>query len=236
LINDWEDKLYYDQKMSQILDYQTKLHAYFDYQIDGLKIGATNTEFYTKVTPYDLGFYQGVEKVAYINNNKMYNTSLEVSNDVSVISHRSNAQPNPQKPHLNIGNYRFIVEENNSLSIAYTLVNAPTPSINRYNFTNTTIDLYFEPWSTSNNHGYTSYNATTEKDGIVVRNENSNTVTTTVAAISGGLRITSTSFPDMVTVQIPSRSVYNKGVANNTLGYDTVDSPNDAITLTLNKS
>lgn len=236
LANDWEDKLYYDQKMSEILDYQTKLHAYFDYQIDGLKIGATNTEFYTKVTPYDLGFYQGVEKVAYISNNKMYNTSLEVSNDVSIVNHRSDTQPSPQKPHLNLGNYRFIIEENNSLSIAYTLINAPTPSISKYGVFDTYINLFFEPWSTQNSYGYVSSHDTTEKNGIIVTDLDGNVISTTVAGGRGYLQIKATSFPDAVIVKVPSRSVYNKGVSGNTLGYDLVESPNDAITLTLNKS
>lgn len=236
LTNDWEDKLYYDKKMSEILDYQTKLHAYFDYQIDGLKIGATNTEFYTKVTPYDLGFYQGVEKVAYISNNKMYNTSLEVSNDVSIVNHRSDTQPSPQKPYLNIGNYRFIVEENNSLSIAYTLINAPTPSISKYGVFDTYINLFFEPWSTQNSYGYVSSHDTTEKNGIIVTDLDGNVITTTVATGRGYLQIKASSFPDTVIVKVPARSVYNKGVSGNTLGYDLVESPNDAITLTLNKT
>lgn len=236
LTNDWESKLYYDSKINEILDYQYKLYAYFDYQVDGLKIGATNTEFYTKVTPYDLGFYQGVEKVAYINNNKMYNTSLEVSNDVQIVNHKSDTQPDPQKPYLNLGNYKFIIEENNSLSIAYTLISAPIPSISNYGVFNSYINLFFEPWSTQNSYGYVSSHNTTEKDNIVVTDLDGNVIETTVATGRGYLQVKATSFPDTVIVHVPARSVYNKGVSGNTLGYDTVESPNDAITLTLNKN
>lgn len=236
LSNDWESKLNYDIKLNEVLDYQYKLYAYFDFQADGLKIGATNTEFYTKVTPYDLGFYQGVEKVAYISNNKMYNTSLEVSNDVNIVNHRSDTQPTPQKPHLNLGNYRFIIEENNSMSIAYNLINAPTPSVSKYGMFDSYINIFFEPWSTQNSYGYVSSHDTTEKNNIVVKDLDGNVITTTVASGRGYLQIKATSFPETVVVYVPARSVYNKGVSGNTLGYDTVESPNDAITLTLNKS
>lgn len=232
---DWENKLYYDEALNNISDYQQRLSAYMNFEVDGLKIGATNTDFYTKVTPYDLGFYQGVEKVAYISNNKMYNTSLEVSNGVQVINHKSNAQPNPQKPYFMLGNYKFIVEENNSMSITYSLLTAPQPSVIKYAVSSTTLDIHFGPWSTSDSYGYRSNFDTTTLATIKLFTVEGAEISTTKTYANPYIRITASSaLPSTFIAQIPEHSVYNKGVSGNTLGYDITDVGNDTIMLTIN--
>lgn len=234
--NDWDNKLYYDAEINKIIDYQNKLNAYVNFEIDGMKIGATNTEFYTKITPYDLGFYQGVEKVAYIGNNKMYNTSLEVSNDIQVVNHRSNTQPNPSKPSISLNNYKFIIEENNSMSIAYSLLSAPPPSVIRYVVSANAFAVYFGPWSTNNSYGYTSNWDTTILQTIKLFTIEGAEIPTTKTYSGTYIRMAASStLPSTFIVQIPAHSVYNQGVSGNTLGYDTTDVGNDAITLTINK-
>ena len=236
LTNDWDNKLYYDAEINKIVDYQNKLSAYVNFEIDGMKIGATNTEFYTKITPYDLGFYQGVEKVAYIGNNKMYNTSLEVSNDIQIVSHKSNTQSNPQKPSLGINNYKFIIEENNSMSIAYSLLSAPQPSVIRYAISSSAFAIYFGPWSTNNAYGYRSNWDTTTLEKIKLFTIDGNEIPTTKTYAETYIRMAASSaLPSIFIAQIPAHSVYNQGVSGNTLGYDTTDVGNDAITLTINK-
>lgn len=236
LANDWDNKLYYDAEINKIVDYQNKLSAYVNFEIDGMKIGATNTEFYTKITPYDLGFYQGVEKVAYIGNNKMYNTSLEVSNDIQIVSHKSNTQSNPQKPSLGINNYKFIIEENNSMSIAYSLLSAPQPSVIRYAISSSAFAIYFGPWSTNNAYGYRSNWDTTTLEKIKLFTVDGNEIPTTKTYAETYIRMAASSaLPSIFIAQIPAHSVYNQGVSGNTLGYDTTDVGNDAITLTINK-
>jgi len=233
---DWENKLYYDEALNNISDYQQRLSAYMNFDVDGLKIGATNTDFYTKVTPYDLGFYQGVEKVAYISNNKMYNTSLEVSNGVQVINHKSNDQPNPQKPYFMLGNYKFIIEENNSMSIAYSLLTAPQPNVVKYTVASTSLDIHFGPWSTSDSYGYRSNFDATTLATIKLFTVEGIEISTTKTYANPYIRITSSSaLPSTFIVQIPAHSVYNQGVSGNTLGYDITDVGNDTIALTINK-
>ena len=236
LANDWANKLYYDAEINKISDYQNRLSAYVNFELDGMKIGATNTEFYTKITPYDLGFYQGVEKVAYIGNNKMYNTSLEVSNDVQIVNHKSNAQPNPQKPSLSLNNYKFIIEENNSMSIAYTLLSAPRPSVINYAIASAAFAAYFGPWSRSNSYGYLSNFDATTLATIKLFTVDGVEIPTTKTYESTYIRMAASSrLPDTFIVQIPAHSVYNQGVSGNTLGYDTTDVGNDAITLTITR-
>ena len=236
LANDWDNKLYYDEEINKIVDYQNKLSAYVNFEADGMKIGATNTEFYTKITPYDLGFYQGVEKVAYIGNNKMYNTSLEVSNDVQIVNHKSYLQPNPPKPSLSLNNYKFIIEENNSMSIAYSLLTAPKPSVISYAVASAAFAAYFGPWSASNSYGYRSNFDTTTLESVKIFTVDGEEIPTTKTYSSYYIRATASSaLPSTFIVQIPEHSVYNQGVSGNTLGYDTTDVGNDAITLTINK-
>lgn len=233
---DWENKLYYDEQINEIASYQDKLSTYFNFESDGLKIGANNTEFYTKVTPYDLGFYQGVEKVAYISNNKMYNTSLEVSNSAQIVNHKSNTQPNPQKPYFMIGNYKFIIEENNSMSIAYSLISAPRPNVTKYSVATTAFAVYFNPWSTSNANGYRSHWDTTILETAKLYTVDGVEIPTTKTYSGTYIRLQSTSaLPKTFIAEIPAHSVYNQGISGNTLGYDLVDVGNDLITLTINR-
>jgi len=229
---DWENKLYYDEALNSISDYQQKLSAYMNFEVDGLKIGANNTEFYTKVTPYDLGFYQGPEKVAYVSNKKMYNTSLEVSNDIQIAKHKSDEQPNPQKPYLMLGNFRFIIEENGSMSIARSLMVAPQPRVKGYDVSGRVITIYFTPWSSSTSYGYKTSHDTTSIANIKLFDEVGTTLTMATSTGVGWIRITATNtLPTNIRVQLPAHVVYNIGQSNS--DYDLTDVGNDAITLAI---
>lgn len=229
---DWDNKLYYDEAINSISDYQQKLSAYMNFEVDGLKIGANNTEFYTKVTPYDLGFYQGPEKVAYVSNKKMYNTSLEVSNDIQIAKHRSDEQPNPQKPYLMLGNFRFIIEENGSMSIARSLMVSPQPRVKGYDVSGRVITIYFTPWSSSTSYGYKTSHDATSIANIKLFDEAGTTLAMSTSTGVGWIRITATNtLPSNIRVQLPAHIVYNIGQSNS--DYDLTDVGNDAITLAI---
>ena len=229
---DWDNKLYYDETINSITDYQQKLSAYMNFEADGLKIGANNTEFYTKVTPYDLGFYQGPEKVAYVSNKKMYNTSLEVSNDVQILKHKSDEQPNPQKPYFMLGNFKFIIEENGSMSIARSLMTSPQPRVRGYNISGKIITIYFTPWSSNVSYGYKSNHDATAIGNIQLLNDEGTALTKTTATGAGYIRITSSAnLPKNIRIVLPYHVVYNIGQANS--DYDLTDVGSDAITLAI---
>lgn len=229
---DWSNKLYYDEALNSITDYQQKLSAYINFEVDGLKIGANNTEFYTKVTPYDLGFYQGPEKVAYVSNKKMYNTSLEVSNDIQIAKHKSDEQTNPQKPYFMLGNFRFIIEENGSMSIARSLMTSPQPRVRGYDVSGKVITIYFTPWSSNVAYGYKSNHDATAINNIQLVNDSGTVLTRTTATGAGYIRITaSDTLPQNVNVRLPYHVVYNIGQANS--DYDLTDVGSDAITLAI---
>lgn len=229
---DWSNKLYYDEALNSITDYQQKLNAYMNFEVDGLKIGASNTEFYTKVTPYDLGFYQGPEKVAYVSNKKMYNTSLEVSNDIQIAKHKSDEQTNPQKPYFMLGNFRFIIEENGSMSIARSLMTSPQPRVRGYDVSGKIITIYFTPWSSNTAYGYKSNHDATAINNIQLVNDSGTVLARTTATGAGYIRITaSDTLPQNVNIRLPYHVVYNIGQANS--DYDLTDVGNDAITLAI---
>lgn len=230
---DWSNKLYYDEALNTITDYQQKLSAYMNFEVDGLKIGANNTEFYTKVTPYDLGFYQGPEKVAYVSNKKMYNTSLEVSNDVQILKHKNDEQPNPQKPYFMLGNFKFIIEENGSMSVARSLMTSPQPRVKGYTVSGSSITIYFTPWSSSTSYGYKSNYDSTAVGNIQLLNNDGTSISKTVTTNSAGyIKISASSaLPKNVRVSLPYHVVYNIGQSNS--DYDLTDIGNDAITLAI---
>ena len=230
---DWSNKLYYDEAINTITDYQQKLSAYMNFEFDGLKIGANNTEFYTKVTPYDLGFYQGPEKVAYVSNKKMYNTSLEVSNDVQILKHKNDEQPNPQKPYFMLGNFKFIIEENGSMSVARSLMTSPQPRVKGYTVSGSSITIYFTPWSSSASYGYKSNYDSTAVGNIQLLNNDGTSISKTVTTNSAGyIKISASSaLPKNVRVSLPYHVVYNIGQSNS--DYDLTDIGNDAITLAI---
>lgn len=229
---DWDNKLYYDEELNNISEYQKRLSAYMNFEVDGLKIGANNTEFYTKVTPYDLGFYQGQDKVAYVSNKKMYNTSLEVSNDIQIAKHKSDEQPNPQKPYLMLGNFRFIIEENGSMSIARSLIVAPQPRVRGYNISGKVITIYFTPWSNNTSYGYKTNHDATSIAKIKLLNDEGTVLAMTTSTGIGWIKITATNtLPSNIRVQLPSHVVYNIGQANS--DYELTDVGNDEIILAI---
>jgi hypothetical protein len=66
------------------------------------------SEFKTKLTNTELGFYQGENKVAHINNNQLNISKAEITNGMTITG---------QAPMLEIGNFVIIQESNGSLSI-----------------------------------------------------------------------------------------------------------------------
>lgn len=80
---------------------EENLNANFRFSDDGFQIWRNNSDFNIRIDNEEMGFYQGEQKVAYINNSKLYITSAQVVNDLS------------------IGNFMLKVESNGSLSIQY---------------------------------------------------------------------------------------------------------------------
>lgn len=57
---------------------------YFDFTGDGLKIHATNSDFSILLSNDELGFYQGSNKVAWINNNELHITNAFITQEIRV--------------------------------------------------------------------------------------------------------------------------------------------------------
>jgi hypothetical protein len=66
------------------------------------------SEFSTKLTNNELGFYQGENKVAYINNNQLNISKAEITNGMTI---------GGDAPMFQIGNFVIMQESNGSLSI-----------------------------------------------------------------------------------------------------------------------
>lgn len=81
---------------------EENLNANFRFSEDGFQIWRNNSDFNIRIDNEEMGFYQGDQKVAYVNNSKLYITSAQVVNDLSV------------------GRFTFNVESNGSLSVQYT--------------------------------------------------------------------------------------------------------------------
>lgn len=78
------------------------LNANFRFSENGFQIWRNNSEFNIRIDNTEMGFYQGDQKVAYINNSKLYITSAQIENSMA------------------IGAFSFVIEANNSLSISFS--------------------------------------------------------------------------------------------------------------------
>ena len=116
--SDWVEALNYKEDIDDLKDRLNIYNQYFSFDEDGLTMTAKNlngeiSEFKTKLTNTDLGFYQGENKVAYINNNQLNISKAEITNGLAI----TGTQNVP--PTLSIGGFSLIVESNGSLSIGY---------------------------------------------------------------------------------------------------------------------
>ena len=61
------------------------METYFRFDDEGMEIGKKDSDFKSKFTNTELGFYQGENKVAYINNSNLYvPNNMEVQGTMTV--------------------------------------------------------------------------------------------------------------------------------------------------------
>lgn len=111
--SDWVEALNYKKQLDEVADELAKYKQYISIDDTGLIMEAKNangqlSEFKTKLTNTELGFYQGDDKVAYINNNQLNISKAQITNGLLVSG---------TSPVLTIGGFSIIQEGNGSLSI-----------------------------------------------------------------------------------------------------------------------
>ena len=111
--SDWVEALNYKERIDDLTQQLNVYNQFFDFDETGLTMSAKNlsgqiSEFKTKLTNTELGFYQGENKVAYINNNQLNISKAEINQSLSIIG---------TSPMLSVGGFSFVVESNGSLSI-----------------------------------------------------------------------------------------------------------------------
>ena len=113
---DWVEALNYKKEIDTLKDNLNTYNQFFDFDEDGLTMQAKNqsgavSEFKTKLTNTELGFYQGENKVAHINNNQLNISKAEITNGMAITGNGN------VLPVLEIGNFTIMQESNGSLSI-----------------------------------------------------------------------------------------------------------------------
>ena len=111
--SDWVEALNYKRAIDELQENLNVYNQYFTFDETGMTMRAKNlsgqiSEFSTKLTNNELGFYQGENKVAYINNNQLNISKAEITNGMTI---------GGTAPILEIGNFAIIQESNGSLSI-----------------------------------------------------------------------------------------------------------------------
>ena len=111
--SDWVEALNYKKDIDDLKDNLNTYNQFFSFDEDGLTMQAKNksgvvSEFKTKLTNTELGFYQGENKVAHINNNQLNISKAEITNGMTIKG---------SAPMLEIGNFIIMQESNGSLSI-----------------------------------------------------------------------------------------------------------------------
>lgn len=111
--SDWVEALNYKKEIDGLKAELDVYNQYFDFDEDGLTMYAKKksgvvSEFKTKLTNTELGFYQGENKVAHINNNQLNISKAEITNGMTITG---------TAPVLEIGNFVIMQESNGSLSI-----------------------------------------------------------------------------------------------------------------------
>lgn len=116
--SDWVEALNYQEDIDDLKDQLNIYNQHFAFDENGITMTASNlsgqiSEFKTKLTNTELGFYQGENKVAHINNNQLNISKAEITNGLTI----TGTQYAP--PTLSIGGFSLVVESNGSLSIGY---------------------------------------------------------------------------------------------------------------------
>lgn len=111
--SDWVEALNYKAQLDDVTAELSKYKQYISIDDTGLIMEAKgsngqSSEFKTKLTNTELGFYQGDDKVAYINNNQLNISKAQITNGLSVSG---------TSPILTIGGFSLIQESNGSFSI-----------------------------------------------------------------------------------------------------------------------
>ena len=111
--SDWIDALKYTKALEKVNKQMDTYNQFFTFDDTGMTMKAKSlngqiSEFSTKLTNNELGFYQGENKVAYINNNQLNISKAEITNGMTISG---------TQPILQIGNFAIIQESNGSLSI-----------------------------------------------------------------------------------------------------------------------
>lgn len=112
--SDWVEALtYYRKEIDKIKDDLNTYNQFFSFDDSGLTMQAKNkagaiSEFKTKLTNTELGFYQGEDRVAYINNSQLNISKAQINDGLTVAG---------TLPKLSIGGFSIIQESNGSLSI-----------------------------------------------------------------------------------------------------------------------
>ena len=111
--SDWVEALNYKKDINDLKENLNMYNQFFSADADGLVMqdkdkNVVIIEFKTKLTHSELGFYQGENKVAHINNNQLNISKAEITNGMTITG---------SAPVLEIGNFTIIQESNGSLSI-----------------------------------------------------------------------------------------------------------------------
>jgi hypothetical protein len=113
--SDWKAALNYKTEIDGLKEKLDVYNQFFTFDKTGMTMRAKNidgqiSEFSTKMTNQELGFYQGENKVAHINNNQLNISKAEITNGMTISG---------DAPMLEIGNFVIIQESNGSLSIGF---------------------------------------------------------------------------------------------------------------------
>ncbi len=76
--------LYTDSLAEEMRSVYEQILTYYRFDENGAIIGKSDSPFETRVDNEELGFYQNGQRVAYISNNKLYNTDVEVNNALTI--------------------------------------------------------------------------------------------------------------------------------------------------------
>lgn len=122
-IDDWTDALYYTEAINALTQYKTdNLDAYFKFDSDdGLIIGndinkISETRYYVQILPNQIQFCKTENDITtpYITlaENKTTIVETDFTGDISILATTTNPTPS-----FSIGNFRFQIESNGSLSL-----------------------------------------------------------------------------------------------------------------------
>ena len=111
--SDWVEALNYKSQIDELQNQVDVYNQFFSFDSNGVVMTAKDlngnvSDFKTKLTNTELGFYQGDDKVAHINDNTLIISKAQIKTELSVAG--TNAV-------FKIGNFSFIQEDNGSFSI-----------------------------------------------------------------------------------------------------------------------